>query len=439
MRANVPDSFSHFFFDGAVLGLYLAIYTSPSRSYRSPAARPMRKWVLVLIGWAVFMCLLPVQNYLIQLVGLRGNGFYLPFLLVGACLGRKEAGRLAYWLAGLNVLALGFALGEYVLGLPAFFPRNPVTEIMYSSGDVAGGTAFRIPGPFANAHSYGLAMVATIPWLVGSLLQPGTQRWQQGFLFFGLLAAMLGTFLCAARQPVVGLMLLVVLITFSGKIPVILRIGWVAILIVGGLVVSNEERLQRFTTLADTDMVHNRLAGSINVSFLELLTTYPMGNGMGAGGTSIPFFLQGLIRNRVGMENDFSRILLEQGLVGLILWLAFLLWVLLHRPAANRKDPWVLCRRLLWALGLLTFASGVIGIGILVVVPQSILVFLGVGFATTQPLISKKRSGAVKESPPSPQLARMERSVLPAPSPRNGAEPLGLQPSAEKSESSGDR
>jgi hypothetical protein len=115
------------------------------------------------------------------------------------------------------------------------------------------------------------------------------------------------------------------------------------------------------------------------MSFLELLTTYPMGNGLGGGGTSIPFFLQHLIKDPVVMENEFCRILLEQGAVGLALWLGFMLW-LLTRPAPPWRHPWALGWRLFWIGCASNFALAILGTGMMTSIPQSALLFLCMGF-----------------------------------------------------------
>jgi hypothetical protein len=107
-----------------------------------------------------------------------------------------------------------------------------------------------------------------------------------------------------------------------------------------------------------------------------------MGNGMGAGGTSIPFFLQHLITDPVGMENEYSRILLEQGLVGLGLWGAFACWAF-TRPTPQ-GNQWVLGWRLLWYASIGNFAMGVLGTGMMTAIPMSVFLFLGLGFVASR-------------------------------------------------------
>src|SRR6202008_181902 len=104
------------------------------------------------------------------------------------------------------------------------------------------------------------------------------------------------------------------------------------LVLVGAMVLAalSNVRFQRFKSLGDTEGVSERIAGSVNRGFWEILREYPMGNGMGGGGTSIPDFLEGEVRNPIGMENEYARILAEQGVVGLLLWFVFVVWFLLH-------------------------------------------------------------------------------------------------------------
>src|SRR5262249_43859855 len=155
--------------------------------------------------------------------------------------------------------------------------------------------------------------------------------------------------------------------------------GWALMLAGVAYIVSGEERMQRFLSLQNTDEVLGRVEGSVNMNFLELLTHYPLGNGLGGGGTSIPYFLQHLIANSVAMENEYCRILLEQGVVGLALWITFIAW-LLSRPAPKSDRPWFLGWRLLWVSCLSTFILALIGIGMMTAIPQTCLLFLGMGF-----------------------------------------------------------
>jgi hypothetical protein len=73
-------------------------------------------------------------------------------------------------------------------------------------------------------------------------------------------------------------------------------------------------RLQRFLTLGDPGWWRSGCRAGVNGSFLELPENYPLGNALGGGGTSIPYFLQPLLKEPIGLENEYARIIAEQGL-----------------------------------------------------------------------------------------------------------------------------
>jgi hypothetical protein len=215
-------------------------------------------------------------------------------------------------------------------------------------------------------------------------------------------AALLGNVMAATRINTVLVLLLLLLTSFSGKMRGGQWLGWVVVLAGIGYLVSGEERLQRFLNLGSTELIAERIEGSVNMNFVELALKYPLGNGMGAGGTSLPYFLQYLIHDPIMMENEYSRILLEEGWVGLGLWAAFIVWVVRRCPT-DRREPWYLGRRLLWYTALVSFALSVLGTGMLTAIPQSTMLLLGIGFlavppATRQPSRPPRPAEAAEEA-----------------------------------------
>ena len=378
-RANIPDTASYFIFDSGVLGLYAVQLFRPLTQALKLRVEGLQAWIELLIFWPIVMFFLPAQDLMIRLVGLRTSVFLLPFLLLGARLMPEERYKLALGLAGLNLLALVFAGAEFFIGVQEFFPRNPVTKIIYMSKDVATDLAYRIPACFANAHAYGGAMVVTIPLVAGALLQKHKRQWQINLLVVGLAAAVLGVLLSATRLNFVAVAVLIIVLPFSIKSRISHAFGWIAILLAIGFFVSGVARLQRFTELQNTEMVAERVGWSVNMTFFELAAKYPFGNGLGGGGSSIPSFLQDRLENPVVMENEYARIMLEQGIFGLLLWIAFLTW-LFTRPAGDPLDSWREGRRLArWAC-ILAFGTGLIGVGLFVSVPQTCLLLISAGW-----------------------------------------------------------
>jgi len=384
LKAHYVATWGHFIFDAATVGFYAGILLNWPRLEERQKWEKLKPWVIGLVAWPLFMALVPLQHYLVQLVGLRGNMFWIPMLLVGCMLDAPGRMLLAYTLAVLNMVAFGFAAAEYTLGVEVFVPDNEVTQIVMNSSDIAGGHK-RIPSIFANAHSYAGTMLGTIPWILGELLNK--QKFDQGrasgtlVLVPGLLAALLGIFIAGPRSPVAFLGLLIFLTIFSGRV----NLGFVALTVLVGTIVayfvSQDERMQRFTELQDIDMVTSRLSGSMNLGFLEVLLDYPMGNGMGAGGTSLPYFIEQLLTTKVMMENEYARILLEQGLPGLLFFLAFIAWFV-TRPI-HKDDPARMSKTLLWFITAITFSTAFIGIGMMSSIPGTAMMLLGLGYCVT--------------------------------------------------------
>lgn len=396
MRANVPETYSHFIFDAGVVGLYagqLFQRLSPSQEFKVSGLRP---WLEFLIAWPLLLFLIPIQDLLIQIVGLRGNVFLLPFLLLGARLESGERYQLALWLAGLNIMAFAFAGAEFFWGVEKFFPHNQVTKLIYMSTDVTGQKAFRIPASFVNSHAYGGTMVVTLPLLLGALLQRHKRDWHTQLLTLAVAASIFGILISAARTHFLVASIAVIVATFSWRARFGYGLGWILMLGAIGWVVSGEQRLQRFMELRDTDMVAQRVSFSVNMGFFEIAARYPFGNGLGGGGTSIPYFLQDRIENPVAMENEYARIMLEQGILGLAIWIAFILW-LLTRKSGNRSDSWYIARRLAWVLCAVFFLTGLTGTGLFTSVPQTCLFLLLAGWvAARQPSAAEESLAGVQ-------------------------------------------
>jgi hypothetical protein len=403
VRANLLETFSHFIFDAAVVGLYLGQLRIFTAHAKTAGFYKLKRWFGVLVLWPMLLFLLPLQDPLIQLVGFRGNAFLLPFLLIGATLKDEDLYRLAMGVAVLNLLAFVVGGMEYFLGIEHFFPQNSVTELIYLSNDVANYTAFRIPSVFTSAHAFAGTMVMTIPLLLGAWVQKSAHDWPRPFIFAVLCVSILGVFLSATRSHFIVMSIVLLASIFFDRLKFTSRLIWLVALVSVGLLVSRDKRLQRFEGLSDTDMVVGRIVGSVNSSLLEVASKYPLGNGLGGGGTSIPYFLQHLIRNRVLIENEYARILLEQGIPGLCMWIAFLGWVFTRKGTSGR-DPWKFGRRLAWFTCAGYFATGLIGTGLLTSIPQTCLLLATTGWIAVPKPVEAARPTSIPDVQAQAQL-----------------------------------
>jgi hypothetical protein len=229
----------------------------------------------------------------------------------------------------------------------------------------------------------------TLPLIIGAWVQTTRAvRWQRHLLGLAIAASLLGVFMAAARTHMITATVLVAIVTFSGHLRRDLWIRWVIALGLVAYVVSGEERLQRFTTLQDTDFIAERWTGSVNEGFFEAIRAYPMGNGLAGGGTSVPYFLRGN-QSPLIMENEYARIGIEQGLPGLTLWVAFLLWMFLRWPSKG-KEGWALGRFIGWIACAMFFLTGLTGVGLMSSVPQTALMLLTMGWFVTAPQLTRQ-------------------------------------------------
>ncbi len=395
-RANIPQPAMHFLFDSGVAGLYFALLTRPLTPAQSSRLRKLQPWLAVLAGWPILLFLFPVQDLLIQLVGLRGQIFFLPFLAVGALLEWEDYYVLAHWFAVLNLLALGFAVAEYFIGIEWFMPRNPNTSIIYMTNMVGFRETYRIPSIFTSSASYSATMVGTTPLLLGAWSQRrGT--WRDYYLFsVAIVGSALGVFLGASRTQasILFLMLAATLLVGQLSLKVLFRAGLVIACV--ATLVANNPRLQRFTELQNTDAVASRVRGSVNESFLLAVVDYPMGNGLGGGGTSVPYFLQDRLTNPVFIENEYGLIVLEEGIPGLIIWIAFLVWAVTSRLPKGKGTRY-LGLALARAYAGVLFGTAMLGTGILTSIPMTPLLFVYLGWMSTaraSAAASEKAQGA---------------------------------------------
>ncbi len=386
VRARFPDGFSHFIFDFAAIGLYAAHFAQRPDARSAHAGRHGAFWVKALAVVPIMMFFVPLQHPLIQLVGLRAAVFFLPLIPIGARLQRQELEALARWLAGLNTLAFVFALGEFVLGVERFYPHNAVTEIIYRSTDVGEAGAMRIPATFTGAHAFGGTMLASVPLLLGhwNALTRGLR--ERTFMLGASLLTVMGIFMCGARLPVVLLFALATFAVLRGRFAARRKAAFVLAAIAVVLLVSLSDRFQRFRTLGDQEYVAGRVVGSANLTLLETVLEYPLGAGLArAAGTSVPYFLADLAKPHIGLENEYSRIVIEQGLIGLAIWLAFIAWTV-WRPTDRFQGRWRFGYRLMRVYVALYWTAGIVGTGVLTSIPGTpfLLIFMG-ALATAAP------------------------------------------------------
>lgn len=84
VRANLLTTFSHFIFDAGMLGLFLAPVWRNRDAGGGKRSEAVQFWAIILTAWPMLLVMLPFQPLLVSLVGLRGNVFFIPLLVLGS-------------------------------------------------------------------------------------------------------------------------------------------------------------------------------------------------------------------------------------------------------------------------------------------------------------------------------------------------------------------
>ena len=380
IRANYLGVYTTFMFDAGVLGLYLAFFLGGGAKAFAVWREAPGKFVFILIAWATLLSLLPINHIGVQFVALRATIWFLPVLLLATRLTAADLTTLARGLVVLNLVALAFGLYVYFNGIYSLYPRNAVTEIIYRSAWLGEQWHYRVPSSFLSAHAYGGTMLLTLPLLLNQTFSRRVHSPDRLFALTGTVAAIAGMLMCAARLPIVIFALAALVLWMCSRFSPAIAVGVAGLLLAGLLIASRSERLRQVATLENTEFVSSRIRVSANQQFFELLTKYPLGAGMGsAAGTSIPYFLADQAPRQIGLENEYSRILVDQGLVGLFGWLVFLVWLLRRPPRLRGRMPWQLGTLAMYSLMVVTWCTAFIGAGLLSSVPGSVLMLTQMG------------------------------------------------------------
>ena len=407
IRGNFMSVFTTFMFDMAVLGVYLGVLFNQPEIVGRIRKLSILSWLIPLVLWPLVVATIPVNDIMIQMLAFRSTVWLLPLMLLGARISEKDLTLVARVLVALNLCALAGGLYCYFYGVTSLYPiRNAVTEIIYKSGDVKGGY-LRIPSIFLSSAAYGGTMLASLPFIVNRLFHPQANGTEKLWMLAGLGAACIGIAICASRAPAVAAVIILLMVWFfsgfSARVGIPILIGFTLFVI---LVLSNE-RFQRVTSIFEEDTLSRRLGGSVNRNFMELFFDYPFGAGMGSSvGTSIPYFLSNRAPKPIGLENEYSRILIDQGWIGLFLWGMFLFWVHVPWPKLKHvRSNFKFGTLMIYAASITTWCTAVIGSGTLSAVPGSamLLINMGIIVARREEFAAAAKRIAVRRRPPSPQ------------------------------------
>ncbi len=420
IRANYQSIETTFLFDSAIAAFYASVFLGHTQKFKRALGSQAGQFALILILWPIFLAMIPVNNFFVQLVALRGNIWLLPLVIIATRLQREDLFILARGFAILNFIAMLVGIYLYFNGVESLYPKNEVTRVIYNSKDVVGGL-YRIPSIFLSAHAYGGTMVLTIPFLLGGLVYKNRPIFERALFAAGLVGAIAGILFCAARQPMwmLGLILVATWVQ-TGMSP---KVGIILAIFAGcGLyVMSGNERFQRGVTLdvgdGDKSFTFNRIYGSVNEELFETIFEYPFGAGMGTSvGTSIPYFLSEYQPTPIGAENEYSRIAVDQGWIGLGCWLFFLFWT--HVPRPNVRAPSLsFLLRMIHSTSALYWATAFIGTGTLTSIPSAAIMLTVLGILISQREAAVRSAKTLKRLRKLKAKLRASGSRIPIPQP----------------------
>ncbi len=118
----------------------------------------------------------------------------------------------------------------------------------------------------------------------------------------------------------------------------------------------------------------------------------------------MPYFLANRVRSVGVIESEYGRIMLEQGIPGLLLWLGFAIWVV-AQGVQRRTEPWAIGHRLAWVAVAASLLTGFLGLGLFASVPQSYVFCLLIGWIVTARVRGRRRSTVPVYSPLASPLA----------------------------------
>ncbi len=384
IRVNYLGLFTTFFYDSGLLGLYLGILVTNRYQQSQFLQTKGGKIFQFIIGWQLFLFLIPFHHYLVQLIALRSDVWMTLLIPVGFLLSAQDIKVLTRWLALGNLLSLAFAIYEYIYGVPSLYPYNALTELIYNSNDIRtadGKGALRIPATFMNAHSYAGTMHSTMSFLLEHLISKRSHWLDRLIGLLAIFAALAGILLTGTRSALASMALMIIVLWALNRFNWILGIVIFVIVVIFSVVIANNVRFQRLQTLTDSNIVSTRLYGSMNENTLEeIFLQYPLGAGLAAGCPNIPGFLQHLApKGLPAFENEYARIVMGQGWVGLAAWLTWIAYLLAVPPAIKVSQPWGIMLQIIFAGQLVGWASAFIGTAGFISVPASGIVCVQMG------------------------------------------------------------
>lgn len=344
--------------DFFVLGVYtLAVFQGRFGSWTSELRQRIGPvpWGCAIAFLAV--CVLQILNpslpgLAVGLLGFKVTAFYWPLSILSYAYAkdlpaaRQLVQRIVYLSIPINLFGLyQFWAGPYFL-VDTFGPGFERATLLAHIENAANpeDTFLRVIGTFASSGQYSQFLVIN-SMLTLSLALTGTVPSYRLVMYGALLLNFVSLLATGSRGGVLSLGL--TFLCMWALSPHIRRGVWLSLLAAGGLSLGfrwmGSAVMQRFETLADTEMIRQRTFETTPLMFTDLLRDHPLGLGLGIASSASRYLLSdedssGLTEPFL-IENHLSKLQLETGLFGVVAFYLLVLTLMLRWLRRWRTAP----------------------------------------------------------------------------------------------------
>lgn len=344
---------------------------------------PLSGWVLAFVVLVLVEAANPETKGITKIVGgFRQQLEWMPFFFFGYLVMRSKVRFRKFFLI-LGVIALANGVVSTIqtqLSPSQLASWGPgYRERVYGEGGLSGrvyytGKSARVRPPALGSDQGfgGYVGVLALPGLLALLAAGGTRR-KRVLALLLCVGALLAIATSLQREAVLGGVAVVVAFGFlslsTGRAaarPVGALLGLVAIILVLGLVISssfNSEIFSRYTSIAPSNAAsttYNYRIGTL-AQIPTDIKRFPFGAGLATVGAGAGF--GGAGTNRLSGESQYNYVTAELGLVGLLLWVALSIYIIVLAASSIRRIADVEVRLSLSAVFAAFIAFTLMGFG----------------------------------------------------------------------------
>ncbi len=319
---------SYFLFD---LGLFSALFfwlaTRIRQRQRLLPRTPLTRVLMMMYVVSILYVLHPEVPLLIGISAFRGWCLFSVTFLLAFDIIRSPRQVKAYLMVviALAVLASFYGLYQYTAGIENVLNEEEmaVERHLYTTyATTTGEVEFRIFSTFVSAGAFG-DMMAYASFLALTLSVSKSLRVRHRVLLVLAMLPMLTCLVLTGTRAALAMMVAGLVVLWWHKRNIRVYIIAMALIYIGiqlGIGLTEGRAADRFATLADPDLLIERLSAPFATGFQHLME-WPLGRGLGRTGHGVPFFLVGRYPHfrMVFSDGDFGRIMVEMGVVGLLL------------------------------------------------------------------------------------------------------------------------